>query len=204
MAPMSSFLDFALATGSSRITGIAEDKRGMHVPATDFYRPIRAAVTRIGRENLDAGNVFTELMMQVGDVRAQKIYPSIIEGYTRFRALFPDGLPWVDPVTTALPAGPGLSIAINPEVGYMINGHPHHLKLYLRSEALGQRRIDLTIAAMAQALPVGRADRLGILDLRHARVHYLSPKAAEPRAWSRLSALVHVEAAGFAVAWSLV
>lgn len=204
---MSSFLDFALANGVTKVTTFAEAKRNLTNPVTDFYRPIREAIARIGREQRDPDEVFAAMMFHVGDERAKRIYPAIIEGHRRFvETVGP--MTWAEPVTAALPAGPGVGIAVNPEVGYLLRTsegpRSHYLKLYLRSEPLSQRRIDLTVALMAVALPVRSDVQLGVLDLRNARVCYLSEKAATPAGWSRLSTFVSVEAAAYAAAWSRV
>lgn len=203
LASMSSFIDFALAAGTSKMTVVADHKRNRDSPVTDFYRPIREAIAAIHRHKLDAHGVFENVLMHTGDERAKRIFPSIIAGHATFLKAF-SALPWIEPTTAALPAGTGLGIAINPEVGFILNGYPHHLKLYLRREPLSQRRVDFTVAAMAVALPVRRDERLAVLDLRNGRVCYLSEKAAAAKAWGRLSGLVNVEAAAFAEAWGRV
>jgi hypothetical protein len=204
---MSSFLDFAIAGGTAKITTLAASKKNLTIPTTDFYRPIRASIASIGRDGLDAEAVFSGLMMQVAHP-ASSIYPKIIEGYRAFAAAR-GPLRWAEPVTAALDAGP-VGIAVNPEVGYVLDTAEgplrHYLKLYLRNEPLGQRRVDFTVAAMAVGLPVREDVRLGVLDLRakEPRVRYLSDESAKPARWRNLSALVHVEVAAYAAAWGRV
>lgn len=203
LASMSSFVDFALASGTSRITVVADHKRNRHSPVTDFYRPFRENLVNVHRHHLDAAAVFANLMLHTGDVRAQRLFPMLIAKHAEFLSAYPD-LQWVEPVTAALApgVGTGLCIAINPEVGFVIGGIPHHLKLYLRGETLSQQRVDFTIAAMAVALPVWRDERVAVLDLRGGpRIRYLSEKASTPQGWARISSLVNVEAAAYATAW---
>ncbi len=204
LATMSSFVDFALATGAARVSTVGEDKKALHIAAADFYRPIRAMIARVGRERLDLEATYADLMLNIGDERQRRIFPAIKDGYAQFAA-GQGPLAWVEPHTAALAAGPGLSIAVNPEVGYVIGGFPHHLKLHLRSEALTQKRVDFMIALMCYALPVdAQRDRLGVLDLRNARIWYLAPKSAEAGPWQKLRTLVAAEAAAFAECWARV
>jgi hypothetical protein len=205
---MSGFVDFALATGPAKVSVVATTKRNLNIPTTDFYRPLREAIARIGREQREPQHpepIFTDLMFNVGDERARRIYPGLAEGFYRFRRAA--GAPrWVEPKTTAMDAGP-VRVAVNPEVGFVLptaEGQlPHHLKLYLRAEPLSQRRVDITVAMMAVALPVPEKHRLGVLDLKNARMWYLSDKSAALSGWAKLSALVHAEVAAYGVAWGL-
>lgn len=199
---MTNFTDFALAGGIPKVTLLSEFKRHQHDKVTDFYRPIRETIVDVHRRRLDGASAFGELMDRMTDLRTVKIFPAIIEGHTQFvDANRP--LTWFKPASAMFPAGPGVAIAINPEVGLTINGLPHHVKLYLRSETLTQKRVDLTVALMSN-LATKKNEKLAVLDVRNAALHYLSPKGASAGGWRRLTALVAIEAAGYAAGWRML
>lgn len=202
IASMANFTDFALSSGAPKVTLLSEFRRNRDSPVTDFYKPLRETIVDIHKRGRDPAEAFAMLMMHVGDERAKRIYPEIIMGHGAFVGAHVP-LPYFAPCTAAFPAGPGLSIAINPELGLVIAGVRHHVKLYLRKEPLGQKRVDFTIALMAQ-MDVAATDKLAVLDVRSAVLRYLSAKSASAAGWRKLSALVHIEAAGYAAGWGRV
>lgn len=200
VASMSHFVDFVLTTGMPKVTVLSDSKRHRDSRVTDFYWSLRGTIVDVHQHSRDPREAFDLLMLHTGDERAMRIFPQLIAGHAKFLAAHHE-LRWFKPMTAALPAGPGLSIAINPELGLVVDGVRHHIKLYLRSEPLGQKRVDFTIALMS-LLDVPEGDKFAVLDLRNATLHYMHPKSAGALGWRKLSALVYIEAAGYGAGWA--
>ncbi len=198
---MSSFIDYVMATTTNKVAAVANHRRGRNNPATDFYRPLRETLVAAWAKGRDPAKACSSLMTTIGDGRAEVIFPALIEGHQRFvEAHRPS---YFKPVGGLLPAGARLAIAINPELGLVIGGEPHHLKLWFRREPLTQRRVDVTVALMTR-LDVPSGHRVAMLDLRNAQLYYLAAKSAQTIPWRKLDALITGEAAGYAGLWGIV
>jgi len=187
---MTRFVDFALASGVSKATALCDFKRHKEDSVTDFYKRLREQMIDVHRRGLDPARSFETLLRSVEDPRAHSIWPKIIDGHAAFLKANPDAR-WFKPAQATYQAGPGMAI----------DGVAHHVKLYFRSEDLGPKRVDFTIALMVEALPIPTNHKAVILDLRKPQLHYLSAKSAAPAQWRKLSALVAIEAAGYAAGW---
>lgn len=203
-ASMSNFIDFVLADGVKRVSTLADFRRTKESIVVDFYKPIREVIVEIHRRSQDPAQAFDALMARTTDARAARIFPVVASGYLRWLGEAKPERAF-KAASSAIPAGVGLSIPVNPEIGLVLGGERHHLKLYLRAkEPIPQKRVDLTIALMAAALDVDRRHKLAVLDVPRSKLHYLSAKSAEPRAWQRLQTLVAMEAASYATGWGRV
>ncbi len=199
-ASMSWFIDFALATGTSRIQLVADHKRHRDSLITDFYRPFRETLSDAWARKRDHAAAFRAMLAQTTDARALRIFPELVEGHRRFVADHP-GLRYFEPASAVIPVTPGFGVGVNPELGLIVNGTHHHLKLWLRSEVLTQRRVDFSIAMMSR-LPIPADHSVAVLDLRRSRLHYLAKQSASAGPWRKLELLVTAEAAAYAAAWT--
>lgn len=201
VAGMSNFLDWILTSGTARVTLVGDHKR--HGNLTDFYRPLRdrivAAVGRAPeRDGLDG------YLAAVEDERANKIFPAIVAGWRKFSG--EHVLQGFRAPHFELPVGPGVVVDVNPEIGARIDGTLHLVKLYLRGEALSQKRVDLSVTLM-QNLDVADATEpvlRAVLDVRNARLRYLGKGAERAADQQRLRTLLRAEGAGYATAYAMV
>lgn len=199
IASMSWFVDFSLASGTSKIQLVADHKRHRDSLITDFYRPFRETLAEAWARGRNHAAAFRAMMDRTMDARASRIFPELVEGHRRFVEAYP-GLRYFEPASALIPVTPRFGVGVNPELGLVINGEPHHLKLWLRSEVLTQRRVDFSIAMMSR-LPIPADHRVAVLDLRRSRLHYLAKQSASAGPWRKLELLVTAEAAAYAAAW---
>lgn len=200
VAGMSNFVDWLLTSGTARVTLVTGHKANAGTLVGDFYRPIRERLIAAA-ERPPEHDGLDDYIAVLGDEKAKKIFPLVVAGWRKFAASGAR-MESFKPPRVEWPVGPGVSVEVNPELGLRIDGEPHLVKLYLRGEPLSQRRVDLTIAVMRNALQT--TARLAVLDVRTARLRLLGKGAERPADQLRLRTLLRAEGAGYATAYASV
>jgi hypothetical protein len=188
------FVDFVLKAGTPKLTGVREFKENKDEIYTDFYKPVREAIVEMHRTGV-SDKCLDQFLGSLTDERRKRIYPSIVEGYRRF--LSSAKVTWFNPPAGTYPIG-GVEININPELGLIIDGTPHLLKMYFRGEPLSSKRVQvvlnlLTASGLSASVP---GCVFAMLDVRKARLHTL--KTPNPR----LNLLLRGEAASFSTIYA--
>jgi hypothetical protein len=187
---MTCFVDFALKAGTPKLTGVKEVKERRNELFTDFYRQVREAIVDMHRTGKSPA-VLDDFLAAQHDERRRRIYPHIVNGYRKLLASA--DVKWFEPPVVAYPLGQ-LQININPELGLVIDGTPHLLKMYFRGEPLSAKRTSVILSLLHSGLAASAAPGtvLGVLDVRKAKIQ--SYKVPNPR----VSLLLRGEAASFA------
>lgn len=109
------------------------------------------------------------------DARERRIFPKVVAGYKKF--LGKAHATWFEPPERQWPLC-GLAVKVSPEVGLLIGGRPHAIKLYFRGEPPSADRIRLTTAILDGALSsTWPGTVFAILDVRRARLYAHQPSA---------------------------
>jgi len=194
---LTDFVDFVTRSGMPKLTKVKQLKhRAEYSPYADFYRPFREAVIAAHAEGRGKASIAEAALRRFeGDGRRHHIV-DLCAAYGSWwgrRAL--DFFP---PPTSTRHLG-GLDLTINPELGLLIEGRAHVIKLYLKEPALSRRYAEIAAALMHESLagqpPSGAI--MAILDVRRRRLHCLAPRP-------ELSALLAGELASLATMWRLV
>lgn len=188
------FVDFVLKAGTPKLTGVREFKENKDEIYTDFYKPVREAIVEMHKTGV-SDRCLDQFLGSLTDERRKRIYPSIVEGYRKF--LSSAKITWFNPPAGTYPIG-GVEININPELGLIIDGTPHLLKMYFRGEPLSSKRVQvvlnlLTASGLSASVP---GCVFAMLDVRKARLHTL--KSPNPR----LNLLLRGEAASFSTIYA--
>jgi hypothetical protein len=183
------FVDFMLTSGTSRLTSARHIQEGPDERYSDLYKPVREAIVDMHRKGLDT-RVLADLLESTTDPREQRIFPKVAAGYCRFLRR-QSKVTWFEP-PYAEHAFDSMTVRVNPELGLLLNGQPHAIKLYFRGEPLHPQRAvlvnEILHTALASTWP-GMV--LGVLDVRRAKLFTHEPKA-------EVSRLVRAEAASLA------
>lgn len=183
---LSYFVDYMLTAGTSRLTTAKLIQRGPDERYSDFYRPVRETIVDMHRKGLDT-RALADLLESLEDPREKRIFPKVVIGYSKFLRQ-QRKVTWFEPPQVDHRIGP-LTVRVNPEVGLLIDGRPHALKLYFRGEPLSAQRAVLVNEILADALaPTWPGMVFGVLDVRRARVLPHQPRP-------EVSRLVKAEAA---------
>lgn len=183
------FVDFMLTSGPSRLTSARHIQEGPDERYSDFYRPVREAIVDMHRKGLDT-SVLADLLTSLEDPREQRIFPKVVIGYGKFLRK-QHKVTWFEP-PFGEPSLGALKVRVNPELGLLLDGQPHAIKLYFRGEPLSPKRAVLANELLSSALSATWPNMtFAVLDVRRAKLF-----AHQPRA--EVSRLVRAEAASLA------
>lgn len=202
---MTTFVDFVAArSGTPKLTAVKQAKaqyQAGYDPATDFYKPLRECIVDAAQQNLNGKETLASISSILVNLNARKLdsYQECGEGYKRWRGrknvlwdnAFPsEGSEWTQD---------RLSIRINPELGVLINGTPHIVKLYFKSNDLSQFRLQTTYYLLKQYhYNMHNHVNVGVLDLRRGQLR--GPNREIPG----IDYLLAGEAAAFQTMWDLI
>lgn len=140
-------------------------------PKKDHYRALRRALQEAhGKSNpkgyLDA------FMCTVTEPARAKRYASLVRAYKRWI-----GRKKIDQFDL-LPSAyehMGIAVRINPELGLVIDGKPHVLKLYMKDQPLRRGDAEVIAALMRHAYGDGQSVHYAVLDVQTAKLHSFDP-----------------------------
>ncbi len=191
---LSYFVDFVLTSGTGKLTSVKQLKQGRDERFSDFYRPVREALVDMHTKGLDT-IVLDDLLASLVDPRERRIFPKVVNGYKKF--LRQGKMTWFEPPMRDYPLGP-ISVRVNPEIGLLINGRPHAIKLYFRGDPLSPQRILVVNQLLANALSTTWPGTVfSVLDVRRARLYPYRPK-------SEVGLLLKAEAASLSSLYSSI
>ncbi len=125
-------LDFVLTTGTGQQKIVREIKyRPPYDPRNDYWKRLRDRISRM-HQQAEPLTVLDDLCGQVPP-KKQPNYTNAVAVYKRF--LRNKQVDWFKPIRRTWKHDE-LQVRINPELGLVINGTPHVIKLYFREEAL--------------------------------------------------------------------
>lgn len=186
---MTDFLDHCLTAGPGRVLAARRLKSG--APVADFYKPVREAIVEV-HDNGNEPAILDDFLSLRTDPRERRIFPKVLRGYQRF--LRSGRMTWFEPPMRDWPLGPVI-VRASPEVGLLIDGRPHAIKLYFGSEEISPQRAQLTTQILCSALaPTWPGTVFAVLDVRRAKLFTPRPKDDHVT-------LFRAEAIGFAHLW---
>lgn len=191
---LTDFVDIVSKSGTPKATKVANVKhRPDYVPASDFYKPLRDRIADTHRNNLTAKNI-EKLLHSLADGKKMKNYPDLVNGYSSWWGK--KSIEWFEPVSDNFVLH-DIAVSINPELGLVINGQPHLIKLYFKSDPLTKNRIDIVTHLMEVCLRKHCQDGvvMAVLDVRKGKL--ISPKVPI----AALSATLDAELAYIAALW---
>lgn len=191
---LTDFVDIVSKSGTPKATKISNVKhRPNYVPATDFYKPLRDAVIETHKNNFSIIDL-RKLIHSLHDGKKIKNYPDLINGYISWCGK--KRLEWFEPVSDSFILH-DIAVSINPELGLIINGQPHLIKLYFKSDPLTRNRIDIVTHLMEVCLRkhCKHGETMAVLDIRNGKL--LTPKVPIPA----LSAILEAELAYISALW---
>lgn len=170
---LTDLVDVISKSGSPKATKVSQIKnRKAYHPATDFYKPLRDGVVRIHQAGEDR-NALNKLLNSINDPKKIPNYGHALNGYRKWWGK--KQIEWFDPPKN-LYGHAGIDVAINPELGLVIDGQRYVIKLYLKDEPLIKLRIDLATVLMEIALRdlCEENDVIALLDVRQGKLFRVS------------------------------
>lgn len=150
---------------ATKVRELALQEGTDYTPGTDLYKQFRDHVIGVHRRGGARAEVAAVLGKLNERTRSQH-YPELVAGYQRWWGR--KSLEWHAPIS-GLYEHAGVRVSVNPELGFLIEGRPTLLKMYLRQEPIGKANADLVCALMRCVLPECFA--VGLFDVRRSRVY---------------------------------
>lgn len=188
--PLSTFIDFVHCAGVKRISVVKGAKYDKYDPKSDFYKPLRDAIDEFHRGGETNASILLHLPASLSDPKKRNAYPALINAYLRF--VKKHRVSRVHAAPKAEWNSGSLTVAVNPELAVEIDGKPHLIKLWLRTESIDRHRVPCVLALMRQAITVTDSMRIGVLDVRRRKLH------ANPNVREGVEILLRSEAKSFA------
>jgi hypothetical protein len=197
---LTDFVDFTLATGSTRITKVKELKRrGAYDPAADFWKRFRGGVVELHRTGKMSAKALDDIVAAQTTATKFKNYATAAAGYKRLLAWKP-GPDFPAPLRHWIEGD--LDVRVNPELGLELDGRRTITKLYFKSESRTRSRVQAALALMEIALPSGASSSpaFAVLDVTTGKL--MRPDGR----WnnSDMATLLHAEAGAFVDIWEHV
>lgn len=192
---LTTFVDFAAATGTSRLTKVREAKRFYeqgYAPERDYYKPLRDRIVECFAKGWDKQKL-VELLTDIDDSKKLANYEACRRGLTKWA-----GKKSFTPTTaksTKWRSG-DLVVGISPELWSRIDGEPFVIKLHFKGDPLSQQKANLVLHLMKKKL--GDHGTVGVLDVRRSKLF------VQTRSIPDLDALLTSEALAFTALWRAV
>lgn len=168
---LTSFVDFVSKSGTPKLTAVKKTRKQMsegYGPEKDFYKRFRESVIEMHRKSGSISTV-TSILPGLTNSKKMKAYPRLVEGYRKWSGR--KGAEWFEPVSAIWSSG-GLTVRVNPELGLVVKGTPHLIKLYFKEAKLTKNRIDIITHLMAVACAAQAPNPcvMGVLDVRRSKL----------------------------------
>ncbi len=147
---MTDFIDFVFKTGTPKQTKVKQLKeRPAYEPQFDFWRKARDGIVDFHRSGKKNKKQLDAILNGLTDKKKINRYPEIIAGYKRF--LGRKDIQWFDPPRTDW-QHLTLNIKVNPELGLIINGTRHIIKMYFKKEDISKAKTQAVLYLMESSL----------------------------------------------------
>ncbi len=190
---LTDFVDIVSKKGRPKATKVRQvSTRDEYHPAHDYYRTTREKLIEHARGLV--GDAHLDLFAASVPLNKQENVARIVSGYRRWRGR--KRVRWFDPAVGPFIAD-GIEISVNPEMGVVVGGTSHVVKLYFKSEKLKKLDIDVIHHLMERTLrkQSPRGAVMCILDVRHGKLIVPTKKIPE------LGQMLRAEIAYIAQMW---
>lgn len=192
---LTDFVDIVMKSGTPKANKIREVKnRAAYDPATDYYKQCRDWIINTHLTGQPRTHLHG-LLSTLTNVKKEKHFSALMDGHKKWWGT--KTLTWFIPPTN-LYAAHGVEVSVNPELGLVIDGKPHVIKLYFKAEEITKNRVETVTHLMETTLrplsPSGA--KMGLLDIRKSKL--ICPTVPIPG----LSAMLDAELAYIAAYWA--
>lgn len=165
---LTDLVDIVSKSGLSRAKKILQVKeRPEYTPACDYYKDLRTKIIEVHKTS--ASKTYLQNYLGEGiNPKKTENYKTAIVGYLKWWGH--KDLNWFEPDRKVY-SKKGVDVIVNPELGLIIDGQSHLIKLYFKNEPLSKLRIELIIALMRISLQKSNEKHItmSILDVRKSK-----------------------------------
>ncbi len=165
------FIDFVVKTGSPKLTSVKNTKQQLidgYSPATDYYKAIREEIVAMHTDG-DPVTRLDTLVQVTQDESKRQNFAICANGYRKFYGPSRK-YGWFEPPSADWDHG-RITIRVNPEVGLLIKGVPHVIKLHLKDDRPSKRELGTVLHLMRTAFETESPDNIyAVLDVRRGKL----------------------------------
>jgi hypothetical protein len=187
--PLSKFVEFTIAQGTSRVRIVADSKK-KYEPQRDFYKRLREITQRQFIEGWN-GAAYKEAIKKAATSKKLNSYEACRKGVTKWAG--GKRLSASKGGSKIWSAG-GLDVRVNPELDLSVNGEDFSTKLHFALDEPSGPRLETLFFLLSAKAPKGRSP--AVLDLRRGRLITM------PELDPNLGPLLRSDAAAFAALYS--
>lgn len=195
---LTDLVDITSKAGTSKVTKVRQIKyRPSYDPSTDFYKRIRDHIEETHKHGNNK-NHLDKIISGLTDPKKTISYPIIVNGYKKWWGN--KSLSWFDPPNSPY-TNFGVDVSVNPELGLSINGQPHLIKLYFKSEPLKKTNTEIITHLMSicySTLCPSQLTKMSIMDVRRGKL--ISPNVPKPN----ITAMLNAELSYIATLWASI
>lgn len=165
------FTDFVQKAGTPKLTVVKNIKNQLpYDPATDFWKPFRDASVQLLKSKKPRSPAdWTALAQSSSDKKKAELYKSAAQGLRRYIGKQPTN--WLAPPPATLWSYGGLAVRTTIELGVVVGGVPHWIKLHLKKDKLTKPRADVLCCLLGQTFTPPKAGQFGLLDVARAKFY---------------------------------
>jgi len=174
---LTTFADFMNKSGTPKMGVVREWKyRGEYDPATDYWKRMRDGIVAVHQK--ERGLDTLQRIVERATPTKRENYSTIAKAYKKW--IGRRSMPWFVPTKQDWESGK-VSVQVNPELGLVIDGGRHLIKLYFKDDALPKNRAALVLQMMHMACGphVKAGTIMAVLDVRKCRLHTSENPVAE-------------------------
>ncbi|MBS1495084.1 MAG: hypothetical protein JST55_16380 [Bacteroidetes bacterium] len=168
---LTDFVDFIALSGGKRLTKVKQIReRGKYDPKTDFYKRIRDGIIQNQKNSKDTGEL-DKIVATVTDKKKKDNYTAVLNGYKKFMGKKKFESFDVPKKNWSYKE---LNMKLNPELGLIIKGEPHIVKLYFKKDKIEKDKVNSIICFMENELSsmLREKSKFCVLDITNSRIHY--------------------------------
>jgi len=164
---LTEFADVVGRSGTAKATALKNIKANdEYSPAADFYKQFRAHVVEGHKTGADRSHL-KGLLSGLRDPKKIANYPGMLNGYSKWWGK--RVLTWFSPPKGVV-SRHGVDVRVGPELGLVIEGTRHVIKLYTRGEALGRGSAEVILRLMETNLSLRAGDKVAALDVKRSKL----------------------------------
>lgn len=169
---LTDFVDIVSSAGKTKANKVKAIKnREQYHPAFDYYKKIRDGIAEIHRSGMPK-NAVIQSFSNISQPNKEVNYRLLSESYHSWWGR--KEISWFEPISSVFERS-GAAVNVNPELGLIINGSPHLVKLYFKAATLSKNRLDIITYLMKSTLE-GEFDNnpvMSVLDVRNKKLFTL-------------------------------
>ena len=166
---LTDFVDVVSSAGSPKATKVKQIKfRDEYHPAFDYYKGLRDYIIEVHKENRPKSDI-RDAIKKANNASKDGNYATISNAYYSWWGR--KEINWFEPSSGVFERH-GVPVSINPELGLIINGKKHLVKLYFKADKLTRNRVEIISFLMSHTLSnlVDSDVSMSVMDIRSKKL----------------------------------